>query len=248
MGPLDYAATVALGAGALAEKLAPKPLDGRWGYGWSLDEDARDELVLGDEGARDGAARASDVSLGLLSAQPYLDGLLVATVHDDVDTAWQVTTVSAFAMLFNVTATGLVKRLSRRERPIAIECREDPAHDESCLEERPPRAFFSGHTSSAFTAASLTCLHHSHLPIYGEGWDELACISALSVATMVAHERVVADRHHVTDVIVGAAMGGFSGAVLPLLLYAAIPTPNTDWLVLPRVTDEEVGVSTVARW
>jgi membrane-associated phospholipid phosphatase len=247
VGPLDYAAALAFGAGVLADRLAPPPTTTRWGYAWDVDRDARDALVLGSSSARTVAARASDVTVGLLNTQPYVDSIVAWTVHDSFDVAWQISVVSATAMLFNMATTGLVKRLSGRDRPITIACDADDSYDETCS-GRPPRAFYSGHASSAFTAASLTCLHHSHLALYGEGWDQLACAAAVSAAAMVAHERVTSDRHHLTDVVTGAAMGAVSGGVLPFLLYERLGTPSTDWLVWPRFGENDTGVSAMTRW
>lgn len=248
MGTVDMYAAAALGAAALTDRLAEPPREVRWRAGWEVDAWLRDELVLGTREARTIAARASDGTVALLTAQPFADAALAGLVYQSPDVAWQMAAISFTAIMFNAASTGLVKRLGGRERPIATACRTDPDYDDHCG-ERPPRSFSSGHASAAFTAAGLTCIHHAHLPLYGRGWDELACATAMFAASTVAYERVISDRHYVSDVVMGAAMGTFSGAFLPWLFYYQFDAvPGRGWMALPSVSDREIGVRGMAIW
>ena len=70
--------------------------------------------------------------------------------------------------------------------------------------------------SFAFAAAGLTCAAHLHLPLYGSrSLDAATCAVSLGTATLTSLLRVVAGRHHLSDVIVGAILGFLAGWVLP---------------------------------
>lgn len=75
------------------------------------------------------------------------------------------------------------------------------------------RSFYSGHTSTAFTALA-TAAYTLRLR-YGEHtWPWLV---AAGVGTSVAVERVLSGQHFPTDVIVGAIVGTTVGVVIPWL-------------------------------
>src|SRR6185369_8075255 len=94
------------------------------------------------------------------------------------------------------------------------------SRDPLCEKGKKFAGFPSGHAVSAFTAAGLSCVHHAHLPLYGGGLpDALACAAALTVASGVGVVRIMGDRHYVSDVIVGAAIGFLVGFGLPSLLH-----------------------------
>jgi len=65
----------------------------------------------------------------------------------------------------------------------------------------------------AFTAASVLCVQHSRLSLYG-GADAVVCPGALAIAATTSLLRIVADRHWATDVIGGAILGSAVGAVV----------------------------------
>src|SRR5207237_184848 len=68
-------------------------------------------------------------------------------------------------------------------------------------------AFFSGHTSTAFTMAAGLCVQHSRLEIYGGAADKIVCPAALAVAATTGLLRIVSDRHWTSDVLGGAIFG-----------------------------------------
>jgi membrane-associated phospholipid phosphatase len=78
------------------------------------------------------------------------------------------------------------------------------------------QSFPSGHTTEAFAIATYAALYiHDHVfggPLtLGHG---LAYTGVFAVAGMVAVERVYHHRHHVSDVVVGAAIGAVTSALI----------------------------------
>ena len=66
------------------------------------------------------------------------------------------------------------------------------------------KSFFSGHTSAAFAGAGVMCQE-----------EPKACLPSLLVASSVGYLRLAADRHWMSDVVVGAFVGFSGGAYLP---------------------------------
>jgi len=76
--------------------------------------------------------------------------------------------------------------------------------------------------NEAFTAAGLSCAHHTHLPIYGTRLaDALACARDLTLAAADAILRIMGDRHYLTDVLAGGSIGFAFGYGLPVVLHYA---------------------------
>ena len=70
------------------------------------------------------------------------------------------------------------------------------------------------------TAAGLTCTHHGHLPLYGGGApDMVACGVMIGAAGATGIGRLMTEKHHLSDVIVGWGMGVVAGWVLPEVLH-----------------------------
>src|SRR5262249_45984776 len=81
------------------------------------------------------------------------------------------------------------------------------------------RSFFSGHTSTSFAVAGLTCMHHAHFRLYESfAGDAIACVTAFSVATATGYLRMAAAKHYFTDVLTGAAWGSLLGLGMLWLL------------------------------
>jgi membrane-associated phospholipid phosphatase len=196
------------------------------------------------------AARLSDASLVLLAGYPAFDALAIAWgVHGSPDVAWQMLMIDAEAFAFNSALTGVIKRAGGRARPATSACRADPSYDPRCATKTGLRSFYSGHASTAFTSAGLTCLHHSQLGLYGRDGDVLACVSATTLATSVALERVLADRHYATDVLTGAASGLVSGALIPWLSFYRHGAQNDahHWSIVPKANDQMFGIGVIGR-
>jgi membrane-associated phospholipid phosphatase len=217
----EYVATGAVGATALGlmflreDAPAPRLRGGIW-----LDDAARAAFRARSPAARDAARTASDLTA--LSAASLLfgvDSLLVPAARGRADVAWQMEwmNLEAFA-LSTLVRTALVSAAARA-RPSFADCAEHPSFDPLC-EDSKAASLPSGHTTAAFTAAGLSCAHHTHLALYGErSRDGAACGLSLLLAAATGSLRVVGDRHYVSDVVAGAVLGFGVGFGLPLLLH-----------------------------
>jgi membrane-associated phospholipid phosphatase len=109
----------------------------------------------------------------------------------------------------------VVKFTVGRERPFVHVLPEDQkGHTEHPNDNN--LSFYSGHTSMAFslvTAAGTV----SELRGYKNRW--LIWAVGLPVAASVGLMRMGADKHYLTDVLVGAAAGSLFGVGMPLLLH-----------------------------
>ena len=246
----DYVFTGSLAAGAAVELALPPGTESgevRRSGGLLFDDAIRDALVLGSTDARHGFGNLSNVTLAIAVAYPVLDGAIGAwAVRQSPDVAWQMTMINLQSFAFASLMTGAIKRAADRERPIATECAGNPTYDVDCANADNHHSFPSGHSSMAFTGASLTCLHHFALDLYDGPGDALACVGAMATATVTAWSRIVSDKHYMTDVFSGAVLGGISGGVLPWLLYYAWDTPptgDTQATLVPTISEDHLGIS-----
>ncbi|MBW2522810.1 MAG: phosphatase PAP2 family protein [Deltaproteobacteria bacterium] len=208
-------------AGALGA-LAISEVEDRWSRPQPFDTWMRDRLRLGSPGARQRARDASDVLLTLEINLLVVDALAVAWwAHGSGDVALQMVLIDAEAIALNTMINTVVAAIASRERPYAERCGlPNDAGVDDCTGRRRYRSFFSGHTSTSFVAAGLTCMHHAHLPLYGGGaGDVLVCSSSFLAAAAVGALRVVSDQHYVSDVMTGAGIGTLIGLGVPWLLH-----------------------------
>ncbi len=121
--------------------------------------------------------------------------------------------VMAQAVLLTQAATQLTKFAVRRPAPLIY----DPSvSDEDRNSSDAARSFFSGHTSTAFAAATSYAvtfwLRHPRSPWR---WVVLGVGGALAAGVGVL--KVQAGYHYWTDVLAGAAVGVSIGALVPIL-------------------------------
>lgn len=160
---------------------------------------------------------------------PYIvDNFFVALwLHDNPDVAVQMTLIDMQSLGLAGVVTLASEHAIPRERPFARDCGSDgDVHDSSgdiserCGHGDDFKSFYSGHAAASATMAGLTCLHHRHLPLYGGGGaDIVPCLTMVAVAAVTGATRIVADRHWASDVMLGWAVGGLSGYVLPSVLH-----------------------------
>lgn len=215
-------ATGSIAAGILAVELAlPEPTAANWSGSLLMDDDVRLSLRGSSEGSRDTMDSASDALLGGLILMPMVDAGIALLVHQAPEVALQMMAINAQSFALTVLVTELTKRLVARERPYAQYGGCDADEDSGdCASGNRYKSFLSGHTSLAFTGAGLVCAHHENLPLYGGGLaDSAACAAAIGAATAVGVLRIGADRHHMSDVLFGAALGLVSGYALPNWLH-----------------------------
>jgi membrane-associated phospholipid phosphatase len=254
--PIGYGIMALSIAGALsATFLVPYPSSPRWAGGILFDEGARNALRARDPGLRDGIRLASDVTLiaGIVHVA-LVDSVIVPLAKHSPDVAWQLTLMNAQAFSLNILIGTLLFKTVARARPSYAQCQANSSFDSLC-DTNKFASFPSSHASTAFTAAGLTCAHHQYLPIYGAApWDASACIASLTFATATGMFRLIGDRHYVSDVVMGAAIGFGLGYVYPWLLHyrdtghdtAAQASATSDaprWGVVPGATGAPYGLS-----
>jgi membrane-associated phospholipid phosphatase len=206
----------------LKEELAPETC--RW---CDRDEDGTDTLNEVDQWGRGLAADTADgrkrwdtwsnimgfavLPVGVLGTQYLVGHGSGAPPSYFAQDATIVVESAAVAALVNQ----VVKFSVGRERPFVHVLPED----QKALTEHPTDnnlSFYSGHTSLAFslvTAAGTV----SELRGYKNSWIIWAV--GLPAATSVGLMRMGADKHYLTDVLVGAVAGSVFGVGMPLLLH-----------------------------
>ncbi len=216
--PWDWVAAGVLSVGTLTIALAADSDEGWWVRGNRLDDAVHRGLHARTERGRHIAGILSDVTRSLvITPAVFVDLGLAARESPQVAVRLGGASLLSFATAtFLMTGT---KYLVRRERPLGRRCDED-VEDDDCESGSRYRSFFSGHAATAFTAASLTCTYHQRLPLYGtRAGDIAACVTAMTFATATSLLRIVAEKHHFSDVVVGAIVGFLSGFILPTSLY-----------------------------
>jgi membrane-associated phospholipid phosphatase len=218
----EYAATGGLAAATFGAFFIPVGT-GRWTGTNRFDSEVGDAVRPSSRVARQRANDASDLLLALGLNHLLFDSAVVAWgVRGQGGVAYQMVMVDAEALALTMAVTTIVKGGFARERPYGADCPSNPslARTSECQGTERYKSFISGHTSTSFTVAGLTCMHHAHLPLYGGGLpDALGCAASFAAAGTVGALRVISDDHHPSDVLVGAAVGTASGLGLPWLLH-----------------------------
>lgn len=225
-GVTDAVVTSGFAALAITTEIFGGPRKPRWDREILADLPIR--RALGAESARgeSTAATLSDVGVVVMMTAPLVDaGVAGYAVHRDITLAtnFGLVALESFAVTFGVT--NITKVLVGRARPPVAECFARRLHDpDARCAGRPNVSFYSGHSAAAFTGAGLVCAFGTIVPMHGEGAvGQIPCVSALAVATTTAVLRIIANKHHSSDVIFGSAMGLLSGWLLPRLRFPADP-------------------------
>lgn len=256
---LEGAFTTAALATVLTLNFAPVGSEGARWHGALPGFDTGPRYLLyarGDRG-RKAADLTSDILLGTLLGYSLLVDPLIVTgaARGQWESSLQMSLINAQAVIFTELVTLSLKLLTARERPFVKRCAGE-GRGPNCEDEAPYRSFPSGHTSQAFVAAGLTCLHHDAFPIYGDRRaDRGACFSSLSLAALTGLMRIVADKHHTSDVLIGAGIGLLFGYVVPKWLHfsaqartEAAPVGSSARSVVPGAQGTLFGASYVGLW
>ncbi len=256
--PIGYALTAASVTGALASTfLIPYPAEPRWVGGILFDNELRSALHARSSGLRDGIRYASDVTLiASLLITGLVDGIIIPVADRSWEVGWQLTLMNAQALSLNILIATILFKAVARGRPTHIECASDRSTDPLC-DTGEFASFPSSHTSTAFTAAGLTCVHHEHLPLYGgQPWDTAACAGSIVLAFATGLFRVIGDRHYASDVLLGAAMGFSLGYLYPYLLHYQYDerelrdrsADEVQWGLTPGAAQAPLGLSLVGQF
>lgn len=217
----EYVVTGIFGGLTIAGLMIPTG-GGRWRGENPLDDSVRDALRVSD---REGRKMADDVSdITLVTSLNYLAfdaGVVAWWARGKGSVAYQVAAIDVETIAITAGVTSVVKGIAARERPYAAECSDAlVARTDDCEDDSLNRSFFSGHTSTTFAAAGLTCMHHGYLALYDDPvGDAAACVAAFGMAGTTGVLRVMSDNHHTTDVITGAVIGTTLGLGVPWLLH-----------------------------
>jgi membrane-associated phospholipid phosphatase len=214
--PADAAVTLVggvlwLASIAFQSELAPASC--RWCVGNALDDGAREALLWRDPRL---AARVSDVTAFALvpSATLGLDAL--AASHDHASRgigldAFLVLEATVLALDLNM----LAKTLVARERPYARALPDGGVRRVHTLDDDV--SFYSGHTTAAF---ALTAATGTVATMRGYRWAPVPCAVGGALALGTGYLRIAADRHWLTDVLLGMAVGVAMGVAVPLLFHS----------------------------
>jgi hypothetical protein len=115
----------------------------------------------------------------------------------------------------------LTKMLLGRERPFVHAL----PPDEKPLTPQPSDnnlSFFSGHTTEAFALAAAS---GTIATMRGYRWAPLAWGTGGAFAAMTAYLRMAADKHWLTDVLVGIVVGAGIGFAVPYLFHSPLADP-----------------------
>jgi len=218
--PIEYVATAVTGAGSLAVFYFAKPSDhAKWTGPILFDEPVRDALHLRTRSGLETAELTSNILAWAPAVQVVFDSVALPLAAHNPDLAWQLSLMDAESFALSGIVTASVYDVTGRARPSYAECKARKSVDPLC-NVGEFAGFPSGHVSAAVTGAGLICAHHAALPLYGNDvLDVAACVEGITVATAVGVLRLMADRHYVSDVLVGGAIGVFSGYGLPVLLH-----------------------------
>lgn len=191
------------------EQPALLPSTCRWCAPGPLDASVRDTLLWQHDFRTadvlstviDGVLPASAVGYLVLSANSCGD------VNAGLVDSLLVTEAVAGALLLNQ----IVKLLAGRQRPYAYY-----GHDIGASENERNLSFYGGHTSFAFSVVAATVTVASMRGYAGVG---LAATVGFTMAASVGYLRIAADQHYLTDVLVGAAVGGVVGWAVPRIFH-----------------------------
>ena len=161
----------------------------------------------------EGSSTASHVTLGISTALPV--GVLISQA---IDRRWKNTltlfVMYAEAMAMNIVINTIFKAALQRKRPYLYD--ENISLETKLAESDSNESFYSAHASMSFCAAVFAVKIFSDIHPESE-WRYTVWPTALALASTTGFLRYTAGKHFPTDIVIGAAVGGLVGYVVPLL-------------------------------
>jgi hypothetical protein len=198
---------------ALWPQLSPRSC--RWCEVNALDGGVRDALVW-----RDDPHLAGDLSdaAGFMLAPAAAYGLdLLAASHDQARQGWGVDALLITEATFLALDANLItKVLVARERP---DVHAAGAAGGRLHTDDDDVSFSSGHATETFAFAAATGTVST---LRGYRWAADSWIAGGVIAAGTAYLRIAADRHWLTDVLVGMITGVCIGVAVPLLFHQPV--------------------------
>jgi membrane-associated phospholipid phosphatase len=216
---VDVAVTVGgaalwLASELLKDDLAPPRC--HWCRENAVDACVRGALVWGDKAS---AERISDLTAFVLVPLAAIELDALAAAHEAaLDNVPEDTLLVAEAGVIAADVTQLTKLLVRRERPFVHAL----APEEKVATRAPADnnlSFFSGHTAETFALAAASGTIGE---LRGYRWAPAAWGVGGALAAFTAYLRIAADKHWLTDVLVGAIVGAGIGVAVPYLFHPAL--------------------------
>jgi membrane-associated phospholipid phosphatase len=247
----DLAVTATGGAVWLASELYGKralaPLNCNW---CDLDTSGAyrlngfDRFGLGAAWSNQNQATAAKISdmLAYVALPASMVGLDALVAHQDgaLSRAPNDLLIMAEAVAMAGIVNQTVKFAVRRERPFVHAL--DPSQQALTGDPNDNNlSFYSGHTSMTFSLATAAGTVAS-LRGYKYAWVVWAVGMPMAAAT--GYLRMAADKHYLSDVLVGAVVGSAFGAGVPLLLHSRIGRLQVGSVDM-RVTPSANGVGLV---
>ena len=160
------------------------------------------------------ASKLSDIALyGVAPVAVLGTGALVAHSNDRLEQYGRDLLLVAEAVAVSQALNQGMKLVVGRERPYA----HDLGPEAETVVNRPEEnnlSFYSGHTNLAFALTASTATVARMRGYRGANWIWAV---GLPIAATVAWLRVGADKHYVTDVLAGAALGTATGVLIPAI-------------------------------
>jgi membrane-associated phospholipid phosphatase len=206
-------------------KLAPTTCD--WCQPPSFDVHVRNALKWDTPSDADVLSGATGLFILPLAALA-LDGIPALRAGPDYAQLIDTTLPIVESEVATMVLTNIAKFSAGRQRPYAHFAPGVPFSLEDNL------SFFSGHTSFAFaTAVSAGVVAHAR----GYWYEPYIWAGGLTFAAATGYLRIAADKHYLSDVLVGAAIGTGAGLLIPqLTIHHLTFVPQQD------------GVAVAGRW
>ncbi|HZU83932.1 MAG TPA: phosphatase PAP2 family protein [Polyangiaceae bacterium] len=250
--PVEFAVTAVTGPLAIAMYYMLRPQqDPHWVGGILFDDSVRAALRLrsADE-LRVVRTFADGVGVASVVLVVGVDSMLVPLLRGGADVGVQLSLMDFESFALSSIVTFSLYDSVGRARPSYVDCQRGGSVDPQC-NTSPTASFPSGHVNEVFTAARLSCAHHTRVPLYGTRVaDGLACARDLTLAAADGVLRIMGDRHYLTDVLAGGAIGFAFGYGVPTLFHYSFhySGPSLAELSLAPVGGGALGMRAVGRF